>query len=106
VTLVYAAVLAWAGSLNASVSSGNEAQAIAGTQPVAGAITVAAGEVGEEIAAAAAEAPAEAPLVTLAIAAGMVALAGVAYGVHAFRARQPRLARSARLVVRHITTLH
>lgn len=98
--LVYAAVLVWAGGLNASVGGRGEAQ------PVAGVVTVAAAEVGEEIAAAAAETPAEAPLVTLAIAAGMVALAGVAYGVHAFRARPPRLARHARLVVRHITTLH
>lgn len=110
VTVVYATVLVWAGSLNAGAGGGTEAQAVAGAQPVAGAISVAAGEVGEvgqELAAAAAETPAEAPLVTLGIAAGMVALAGGGYAIHAFRARQPRRAAArARLVVRHITTLH
>jgi hypothetical protein len=101
VALVYATVLVWAGGLNAA-----ESTAAAGAQPVTGAIAVVAEEVGGELSAAAAEMPVERPLVTLGIAAGMVTLAGAAYGVHAFRARPPRLARSARLIVRHITTLH
>jgi hypothetical protein len=76
---------------------------VTGTQPVAGVITVAA----EEVAAVAAvETPAEAPLATLGIAAGMVALAGGGYAIHAFRGRQSRRASPVRLVVRHITTLH
>ncbi len=104
VALVYVAVLAWAGSLNAGA---DEVAHAAAAQPVAGAITVAAEEVAEEaVAVAAVETPAEAPLVTLGIAAGMVALAGGAYAIHAFRARKPRRAASVRLVVRHITTLH
>lgn len=97
VALVYAAVLVWAGSLNAAGGGGTAAQ------PVAGAIAVAADEV---VAMAAADAPSEAPLVTLGIAGGMVALAGGGYAIHAFRSRQPRRAARVRLVVRHITTLH
>jgi hypothetical protein len=101
VAIVYAAVLVWAGGLTAA-----EPAARVGTEPEAGALNVAAGEVGEELAAVAAiQTPAEAPLVTLGIAVAIVAAGGAWYGIRAIRARQPRLARTARLVVRHITTL-
>lgn len=101
VAVVYATVLVWAGSLTAGESAASAAQ------PVAGTITLAAREVGEEVAStAAAELPREAPLVTLALAVGIIALAGGAYAVHAIRSRQPRRVSATRLVVRHITTLH
>jgi len=99
--IVYAAVLVWAGGLTTA-----EPAAGAGTQQVAGTITVAAGEVGDELVAVEATEPqAEAPLVTLGIAMAMVAAGGAWYAVHALRARLPRRRQSVRLIVRHITTL-
>jgi hypothetical protein len=98
VALAYAAVLVWAGAI-----TGGEPAAAAGdaARAVAGAV----GSVPDEAGSLAAIAtPAEAPLVTLGLAAAMVAIAVVAYAVHTYRARHPRV-RSARLIVRHITTL-
>ncbi|HEX2194465.1 MAG TPA: hypothetical protein VHK63_05860 [Candidatus Limnocylindria bacterium] len=46
----------------------------------------------------------EEPLVTLAIAAGMVFFATGAYAIHALRSRRRR-AREAPLIIRHITTI-
>lgn len=98
VAIAYAAVLVWAGAITAgepASAAGDAARAVAGT-------VVAVPE--EAGALAAIATPAEAPLVTLALAAAMVAVAGAWYAVHTYRARHPR-ARSARLIVRHITTL-
>lgn len=101
VAMAYVAVLVWAASLNAPqlAAGGEEAQA------VAGAIVAVPAEVNEELAAMAEiPTPAEAPLVTLGLAAAMVLSAAGWYVIHTFRQRHPR-ARSARLIVRHITTL-
>ncbi|HEX6128579.1 MAG TPA: hypothetical protein VF071_06120 [Candidatus Limnocylindria bacterium] len=101
VAVAYVAVLVWATSLNADqlAASGEEAQA------VAGAIAAVPAELNEELAAMAEiPTPAEAPLVTLGLAAAMIFTAAAWYVVHTFRRRHPR-ARSARLIVRHITTL-
>ena len=101
VAVAYLAVLVWAGSLNAPqlAASGEEAQA------VAGAIAAVPAEVNAELAAMAEiPTPAEAPLVTLGLAAAMVFTTAGWYVIHTFRRRHPR-ARSARLIVRHITTL-
>lgn len=97
VAVTYAAVLLWAGAINAPETAAADA--------VAGAVLAAPADVSEELAAISAiETPAEAPLVTLAIAAAMVFGAAGWYVLHTFRARHPRM-RSARLIVRHITTL-
>ena len=96
--LAYAAVLVWAGAITA----GEPALAASETAgAVAGAVAAAPVEAATlaEIAT-----PAEAPLVTLALAATIVFVAGAWYAIHTYRARHPR-ARSARLIVRHITTL-
>jgi hypothetical protein len=101
VAIVYATVLVWAGGLTAPQFRADAGEA----QAVAGAIVAAPAEVNEELAAMAEiPTPAEAPLVTLAIAAAMVFVAAGWYVAHTFRRRHPR-ARSARLIVRHITTL-
>jgi hypothetical protein len=97
VALAYAAVLVWAGGITAGeqVVGGDAARAVAG---------VALAVPDEATALEAIATPAEAPVVTLALAAAIVAIAFAWYAVHTYRARHPR-ARSARLMVRHITTL-
>jgi hypothetical protein len=101
VAMAYVVVLVWAGSLTApQLATGGDA-----AQAVAGAIVAAPAEVNEELAAMAEiPTPAEAPLMTLGLAAALVFGAASWYVVHTFRRRHPR-ARSARLIVRHITTL-
>ena len=97
VAFAYAAVLVWAAGITAGEQAvgGDVARAVAG-------VAMAAPD--EASALAAIATPAEAPLVTLALAAAMVAVAFAWYAVHTYRARHPR-ARNARLMVRHITTL-
>jgi hypothetical protein len=97
VAVAYAAVLVLAGGITAGeqVVGGDAARAVAG---------VAVTFPDEATALAAVATPAEAPLVTLGLAAAMVAVAFAWYVVHTYRTRHPR-ARSARLIVRHITTL-
>jgi hypothetical protein len=97
VAMAYAVVLVWASGLTAGDAAvGEAAQAVAGTVVAAAAPAAST--------AAVIHTPAEAPLVTLGLAAAIVFAAATWYVVHTFRARHPRM-RSARLIVRHITTL-
>jgi hypothetical protein len=103
VAVAYAVVLVWAGGLTA-----DPAVAGAATTDAAGMVAVAPTEVEATLAVANGPAmSAEDPLTTLAIAAGMVVIAALAYLVHAVRTRRSRRGpvAAARLVVRHITTL-
>jgi hypothetical protein len=103
VAVAYAVVLVWAGGLTA-----DPAAAEAATADAAGMVAAAPAEVEATLAVANGPAiSAEDPLLTLAIAAGMVVIAALAYLVHAVRTRRARRGpvAAARLVVRHITTL-
>ena len=103
VAVAYAVVLVWAGGLTAD-------PAAAERTADEGAGVVAAAPAGVDATLAVATVPAiaaEEPLVTLALAGGMVVLAALAYVVHVIRTRRSRRGpvAAARLVVRHITTL-
>jgi len=105
VAIVYAAVLVWAGGLTAAEQGTAQlGQTVAG-EAVAGALAAVPAEIDQELAVMSEiPTPAEAPLVTLALAAAMVFVAFGWYAIHTYRQRHPRV-RSARLIVRHITTL-
>jgi hypothetical protein len=103
VTVAYAVVLVWAGGLTA-----DPAAAQVTTGEVAGVLPAAPAGVDATLAVANAPATAaEEPLVTLALAGGMVVFAALAYLAHVVRARRTRRGPVAtvRLVARHITTL-
>jgi hypothetical protein len=105
VATVYAAVLVWAGGLTATEPAAALAGSAAAVEPVADALGTVPATIDQELAVMSQiPTPAEAPLVTLALAAGIVALAVAWYAIHTYRQRHPRV-RSARLIVRHITTL-
>jgi hypothetical protein len=106
VAAAYAFVLVWASGMTA-----DPAAAEATTGEVAGVLAAAPAEIDVALTVAAAPAAAaEEPVVTLALAAGMVAFAGLAYVAHAVHVRVARRGKgrresAARLVARHITTL-
>jgi hypothetical protein len=105
VAIVYAAVLVWAGGLTATEATTAQAGGAVAGEAVAGALVAVPGGIDQELAVMSEiPTPAEAPLVTLALAAGMVFVAVGWYAIHTYRQRHPRV-RSARLIVRHITTL-
>jgi sensor c-di-GMP phosphodiesterase-like protein len=101
VALAYAAVLIWASDLTGADAVA--ATAGVGTQAVEAAQVAQAATVDAAQAATVNAAP-ERPLVTLVIAGVMAVMAVLAWVLSHARRRRP-LARSARLVVRHITTL-
>ena len=106
VAVAYATVLVWASGLTV-----DPAAAEATTAEVAGMVGPAPAEADASLTAATTPtAVAEQPMVTLALAAGMVVLAALAYLVHAVHSRLVRRASrrresAAQLVARHITTL-
>ena len=105
VAAVYATVLFWAGGLTATEPAVAQAGNAAVTAPVADALAAVPASIDDELAVMREiPTPAEAPLVTLALAAALAVLAAAWYAIHTYRQRHPR-ARSARLIVRHITTL-
>jgi hypothetical protein len=118
VATAYVTVLAFA----SDIPAGPGAEQLAGVQAAgvqaagnqaAGVLAAAPGEAGvDEVLTAVTwpAGPAEEPGITLALAAGMVVLAGLAYGVHAIHGRLARRAARrresvAQLVARQITTL-
>jgi hypothetical protein len=104
VAIVYAAVLVWAGGLTATQPATAQLGETAGTA-VAGALAAMPAGIDQELAVMREiPTPAEAPLVTLALAAAMVFVAVGWYAIHTYRRRHPRV-RSAKLIFRHITTL-
>ena len=106
VAIAYATVLVWASGLTVDPTA-----AEATTAEVAGVVGPAPADVDAALTVATAPAAAgEQPMVTLALAAGMVVLAALAYLVHAVHSRLVRRASrrresAAHLVARHITTL-
>lgn len=101
IVLAYFAALVWASDLNGSEAVAASAQA--GGQ-VANAVQEAAAEMTMATASGLENAGYEAPLVTLAIAVLLVVAVAVWLLLQRVSRRRP-LARTARLVVRHITTL-
>lgn len=105
VAVAYVTVLAWASGISAA-----PAAAEATTAEVAGVLAAVPAKADAALTVAAAPAAAsEEPLVTLALAAGMVFVAALAYLLHAVHQRLVRRAsrrqEASRLVARHITTL-
>jgi hypothetical protein len=123
VAIAYVTVLAFASDIPAgpaiapaaaAADAARPAAAEAATTKAAGVLAAAPAETGmhdvQTTVTAPAGAASEEPMVTLALAAGMVGLAGLAYGVHEIHGRLARRAARrrdsvARLVARQITTL-